>query len=971
MLSRMPRQTEPSINNALGILLQGMMGSAAVRSEHVRAVVGHAGLQPDVIVTEAGRAPVIVEAEIEPARSVEAEAKSRLGLEVVDGRRTVEAVIALRYPEAVADSDDLGAALSGARLSYSVLRDDRSESRFPESGWLTGSVSDLADLVRLVSVSQRDVDFAADALQQGIERAAAILDELDANQSSVTTEIARLLGMVNVPQTRRMACAIIANALVFHERIAGMSDNEIKPLSLVCGPGVTNPKGETLASWTDILDIDYWPIFAVGRDILNHIPSEAAARILNTLEFTAGEVTSAGVDNAHDLTGRIFQRLIVDRKYLATFYTLPASAALLARLAVSKMEGIDWSDAEAIGRLRIGDFACGTGALLSSVYEQIAARHERTGGDPASLHKSMMEEVLYGCDVMPSAVHITGSTLSGIQPNIGYGSSRIYTLPYGRLQDDSVAIGSLELLTSDSQMTLANFTDPAMRTGSAGEETAAQVTLDMPHECFDLVIMNPPFTSDTKHLDADVGVLNAAFAAFDSSQDDQVKMAGRLRRTAKDSAYHGHAGLGSAFAELGHRKLKPGGVIALVLPFTAITGSSWSKFRKLIATHYTNLMAVTIAGNGREMSFSSDTGIAECLVIGRKRLEGEGKGQRARFVSLRSRPANFIEASEVSRSIMSDGRVRRLEDGPYGGVPLICGESSAGEALDAPTQHHESGWSATRILDASVAQTAHLLSQGRLWLPAESEARELPVTELSQVGQRGLDSQMFVSPSHKGPFTRAPFSPTSTYPAIWKHVAKEETRMVCKPDSQLLVRVGMEQRANDVWATASRSHLARGFRFNSQPLAVALTEQATLGGRAWPNVKFEVGRFDFAFTLWSNCTLGLLAYWWHSNRQVSGRGDITIHSAEVMPVLDLRALSDEQLAIAEEIFEDFRDRELKPAYLADADPNRALLDRRVVCDLLGFDEATYEAVRRFSAKWCAEPSVHGGKKRPRGATFVT
>ena len=87
-------------------------------------------------------------------------------------------------------------------------------------------------------------------------------------------------------------------------------------------------------------------------------------------------------------------------------------------------------------------------------------------------------------------------------------------------------------------------------------------------------------------------------------------------------------------------------------------------------------------------------------------------------------------------------------------------------------------------------------------------------------------------------------------------------------------------------------------------------------------------------------------------------------------MLDFRALSEEQLATAEEIFEDFRDRELKPAYLADADPNRALLDRRVVCDLLGFDEATYEAVRRLSAKWCAEPSVHGGKKRPKGARFV-
>ena len=60
-----------------------------------------------------------------------------------------------------------------------------------------------------------------------------------------------------------------------------------------------------------------------------------------------------------------------------------------------------------------------------------------------------------------------------------------------------------------------------------------------------------------------------------------------------------------------------------------------------------------------------------------------------------------------------------------------------------------------------------------------------------------------------------------------------------------------------------------------------------------------------------------------------------------------------------------------PAYLADADPNRALLDRRVICDLLNFDEDTYHAVRRLSAKWCAEPSVHGGKGRPAGAKLVS
>ena len=87
-------------------------------------------------------------------------------------------------------------------------------------------------------------------------------------------------------------------------------------------------------------------------------------------------------------------------------------------------------------------------------------------------------------------------------------------------------------------------------------------------------------------------------------------------------------------------------------------------------------------------------------------------------------------------------------------------------------------------------------------------------------------------------------------------------------------------------------------------------------------------------------------------------------------MLDLRCLGDEQLLMAEMIFEEFRDRDLLPAYLADADPNRALLDRRVICDLLGFDKETYQAVRRLCAKWCAEPSVHGGKKRRKDAELI-
>ena len=505
----MPRQTEPNANNAMGSLLQGMLSRSQVRSENTQAISGHSGLRPDILVTAPGRSPVVVEAEYMPARTVEPEARSRLGLEVASNGRTIEAAIALRYPDDVSGADNLHTALATARLSYCVFTEESgSVARFPESGWLEGAVEDLADMVRLVSVPQRAVDQAAATLQEGIEGAAKLLDEMEELRSSITTAIARSLGMTDVPQTRRMACAIIANALVFHEHIAGLH-KEVKPLATVCGDGAANPQGEVLAAWDDILRINYWAIFAIAKDILRHLPSGDAATILRRLRDTAQSVNAAGVDNAHDLTGRIFQRLIADRKYLATFYTLPASAALLARLAVAKMEGVDWGDVDAIGRLRIGDFACGTGALLSAVYEQVAARHERAGGDPAVLHRVMMEEVLYGCDVMPSAVHITGSTLSGVEPNVLFNSSRLYTLAYGRQPDESVKIGSLELLRSSAAPSLFNLSDPAMRTGSAGEETAAQIIADIPDEGFDLVIMNPPFTSNTASEASHVGIFDS------------------------------------------------------------------------------------------------------------------------------------------------------------------------------------------------------------------------------------------------------------------------------------------------------------------------------------------------------------------------------------------------------------------------------------------------------------------------------
>ena len=165
--------------------------------------------------------------------------------------------------------------------------------------------------------------------------------------------------------------------------------------------------------------------------------------------------------------------------------------------------------------------------------------------------------------------------------------------------------------------------------------------------------------------------------------------------------------------------------------------------------------------------------------------------------------------------------------------------------------------------------------------------------------------------------------------------------------------------------TAARAHLNLDFRFNAQPLAEAITEDNCIGGRAWVNINFNKKSWDYAFSIWGNGTLGLLSWWWHGSRQQPGRVIISITASTTLPVLDFRASSQAQIKHAKAIFDDFKDKRFAPAYLADEEGStREELDHAVLCEWLGFEEKVWKAVRGLAKKWCAEPSVHGGKQRP-------
>ena len=72
----MPRQTEPNVNNILGILLQGMFFRTRVYYENTWVIVDHPNRQPDILVISVGISPV-VEAEYVSAANVESTASVR------------------------------------------------------------------------------------------------------------------------------------------------------------------------------------------------------------------------------------------------------------------------------------------------------------------------------------------------------------------------------------------------------------------------------------------------------------------------------------------------------------------------------------------------------------------------------------------------------------------------------------------------------------------------------------------------------------------------------------------------------------------------------------------------------------------------------------------------------------------------------------------------------------------------------
>lgn len=984
-------RTEHTINDALADLLRTTRriwrDEDVIVSEDTSRLKGTSG-QPDILVVEPNVSPVVIETELLPATTVESEAKSRLGAQLRKTGRRILSSIAVRFPERLkhkygnALQKDLASA-TDIEMALFTGSNPTVASRFPQTGWMTGTVADLSMLTQSASIPPDVIDAAADHMANGVIEAAGMLSEMGKAHSGAIEKICDSLFQEVSIQTLCMAATILVNAFVFQETLSGGSKELASVLSLdeLQGKGKLN-KSSIIKEWEAILKINYYPIFDIAKRILEVVPTADSKPLVEHLAETARRLLENRLMRSHDLTGAVFQRMIVDRKLLAAYYTTPSSAALLIGLAITPAQMPShgsWQKPDDVQSLRIADFACGTGTLLTTAYQRIGQLHELAGGDSEGLHSEMMASSLMGCDILPAATHLTASMLSGAHPTVTYKQSSILTVGFGRKETGTLALGSIDLLDDQRPLDVLDITAQAV--GGMGEAEMKTWTMLLPHSSFDMVVMNPPFVRPTGHEGDKVDVPVPMFAAFKISDEDQRAMSKMTSKLTKGTSATGQAGEASIFLVIADRKLKMGGTLALVMPLSLMLGDSWDKSRIVLSKGYSDLILVTIAGReDKDMSFSADTDYGECLVFGRKSDKGS---KRATFVVLKERPNNPLMGASAATQIhrLIDGKkLRNLEDGPVGGTLLHFGDEVIGQAVQGPLP--TSGiWNLARIADISLAQTAHQLWVNHvIWLPTMKKSSVIPVhistiEKIGSIGPYHMDVQATTATGGiRGPFSIVPISTKSapTYPVIWEHDADRERAMCFEAESEGRPLKGaninqqelIDERVSKIWFTASHCHFNRDFRFNSQSTAMQFTPRKSIGGRAWLSISLESPELEKALVLWANTSLGLLLYWWHANKQQSGRGTIGKEALHDLCVFDVTALSVTQLKRAVKIFDEMCEKEMRPFHEIDKDPVRKELDDRFAREILGLPESLLApggALEVLRMKLALEPSIRGNK----------
>ncbi|MEZ4527656.1 MAG: N-6 DNA methylase, partial [Desulfobacterales bacterium] len=647
----------------------------------------------------------------------------------------------------------------------------------------------------------------------------------------------------------KVASLVLANAMIFQEQLA-ISGTEGRVNSLRACDDVSDPVDSFRRHWSEIWKkIDYVPVFQLGEAVLGEMP--ASPNAVSAIRWLMDEAKSICINQSalrHDLMGRIYHWLLHHAKYLGTYYTATSSATLLLKLVFAQSwEGRDFGSPKKLEDFVIADPACGTGTLLmaaaQALTDQFVVSRVKTGrkiGEKSlgSLHRTVMEKMLYGYDVLPSAVHLTASTLGMLAPHVTYRSMNLFVMPMG-VKNRSPRLGSLDFIDQKrvrTQIALDNTQMEIRQTGVRGEKFTSAEIPEM-----DLCVMNPPFVRSTGG--------NLLFGSLPEAE--RAKLQTELKKRSKDLRASVTAGLGSVFLAMADKYLRAGGRLAFILPASIATGEAWGASRRLLAEGY-HVEFVMVSHDAERPNFSENTALSELMFIARKLREDEKPGETL-YVNLWRNPHTIYEALSVAGGVRICSPVSL--DSKEITTIIGAGDRKFAEVVSLPPSQGEEQWIGVQFAQTWTLRTAVKLEQGQLEIPGRDPVA-VPLCKIAELGNLGYDSRDI----HDA-FTVSE-TDWSPYPAFWNHDANEVVKLKQNNNAHLLPRsVAAKGRklkdCKKIAENAGRILLVeRLWPITHRVMAVSFDEPVL--GNTWWALKTELsGEQEKALLLWLNSSPAL------------------------------------------------------------------------------------------------------------------
>ncbi len=823
--------SETTLNVLLAELLEkrGLFGASELifkRREKVR--------KPDVLVRIQG-VRVVLEGKI-----LKATAKPELSAQCVgridDGLADVSigVIYRLQQLESLAFSNvEIKEMLEASTFEVAVWSASASGPR-AITDW---SEMELDSLVRLVRSSVNEAasqDLLREAVNQMREALDRAVERLMQETMEKFAQLAKdFAGLVEVPEPKKdeefvravkMALLVLMDAIIFYNVVA---------------PGAKLPTLESLKKKKQSLVLALQTAFA--KTLLRH-----------------------------DLMGRIYHRLLFQEiaKHLATYYTSASSAWLLARLAVDSMNGnFDWASLERVGRLRVADLACGSGTLLSAVYQAIEDQFllncsaNDIEPDRGALHKVLIEAVLHGLDVMTYAAHMATVTLALHNPEALFEHSNIFVASLGGARAD---LGSPNLLELGSEVGGQRY----------GVVRTTTETLKEPPNSYDLIIMNPPFARSCGD--------NLLFGSI-TNKSSRDRMKKRLSNALERVKFKGigQAGLGAVFVVLADKYVRRGGRIAPI---------EWSEWEK---GGY-HLEFILLSAEQGSYNFSENTDLSECLFVARKLAEGDTPGKTTTIIFHR-KPRNMFESLSYAERILAAHRTQEasntfdiFENVNAWPLPLRTNNETYAKSYSFSAEvmgENTDNWGRlVAFANPELTKVSYILRQLKELILPGGPSITIPLVPLNKTGSVGPDRRQ-VHNVFEFDETRGVLQ------TVWGRTMSMD-QMTIAPTGWLAT--SSKTAAEQLMPFASHLMVAERVRLNTTPLVALMCTQKVLSN-VWWSVTCSDDTSEALLALWLNSTPGLLLFLGELEVTEGGWTAIKKAPLEHLAVLSSQKLADRQI----------------------------------------------------------------------------